>query len=266
MAEDEPPISLGLNQPPAGSATAPTVIRPEDLQFEQAIPIGTPIARPVTFCAACKSAIAGQYFHAQGLPVCPLCARKIEIGQQAPPAVSLLRAALYGGGAAFAGFLIYATVSIALDLQLALISILVGIMVGKAVRKGSYGLGGRPQQILAVALTYFAITTSYIPVYIYQQTKSSRAAQARKDAQPNSQSLPGTTNGGATKRPSLGVAILILLAIALAAPFLSLASGISGLLNLAIIFFGLQNAWKLTGRTDLFITGPYGPADANVTA
>ena len=56
---------------------------------------------------------------------------------------------------------------------------------------------------------------------------------------------------------------MILLALALAAPFLSLASGISGLLNIVIIFFGLQNAWKLTGRTDLFITGPYGPSGGN---
>ncbi len=262
MAEYEPPISLGLNQPPPGSEPVPAVVRPEDLQFEQAIPLNNALAQPTTVCAACKSGISGQYFQAQGQPVCPQCANKIELGQQAPPAVSLLRAALYGAAAAFAGFAIYATVAIALNLQLALISILVGIMVGKAVRKGSNGRGGRPQQILAVVLTYFAITSSYVPVYIYQRSKTSQhSAQNQQTRPPNSQSLPGTGNN--TRKPSTVALILILTAITLAAPFLSLAGGISGLINILIIFFGLQNAWKLTGRTDLLITGPYGPPNAN---
>ena len=78
--------------------------------------------------------------------------------------------------------------------------------------------------------------------------------------------MPGAANSGAQKRPSLGAAILILLALALAAPFLSLSAGLSGILNIVIIFFGLQNAWKLTGRTDLFITGPYGPASNDAAA
>ena len=146
MADYEPPISLGLT--PASAASSPPIVRPEELQFEHAIPLPPPAAPPTHFCAACKSGITGQYFQAQGQPVCPDCARKIEAGQQAPPAVSLLRAGLYVAAAAFAGFLIYAIVAVAFDLQLALITILVGIMVGKAVRKGSNGLGGCPQQIL----------------------------------------------------------------------------------------------------------------------
>lgn len=252
MPEYEPPISLGLNARPA---TPANLARPEDLQFEHAIPLNT----SSQLCAACKTALTGQYFQAQGLPVCPQCADRINSRQQAPPPISLLPAVLYGSAAAFAGFLIYATVSIAFDLQLALISILVGVMVGKAVRKGSKGLGGRPQQILAVVMTYFAITTSYIPVYIYETTKTPAKAAKSNAAPPSTtKPLPGETDNSPRTKPSLGSALAILLLIALAAPFMSLSSGLSGILNIAIIFFGLQNAWKLTGRTDLIVTGPYG--------
>lgn len=268
MADYEPPITLGLTSKPIPVApTSDAVLRPEELQFDHAIPLGSPSGEVVS-CVACKSAISGQYFQAQGQTVCPACAQKIESGQRAPPAISLMRAVVYGAAAAFAGFLLYAFVAIAFDLQIGFISILVGLWVGKAVRKGSDGRGGRPQQILAVALTYFAITTSYIPVYIYQAIKNpDRTAQSRGAgtgaANPGIQS--GSAAGGAnTSEPpmSVGSAIATLLALALAAPFLSLTSGLSGILNIVIIFFGLQNAWKHTGRTDLLITGPYGAEPA----
>ncbi len=84
----------------------------------------------------------------------------------------MLRAALYGAGAAL--------VAIVTGYEIGLISILVGITVGKAIRRGSHGWGGRPQQILAVALTYFAITSSYIPVAIYN-AQNKPAAAARKN-------------------------------------------------------------------------------------
>jgi hypothetical protein len=247
MPEHEPLISLGLTLKTPAPTSLANLARPEELQFEHAIPLYVS-SGTTQLCVACKTPLTGQYFQAQGLPVCPQCADRINSRQQAPPPISLLPAVLYGSAAAFAGFLIYATVSIAFDLQLALISILVGVMVGKAIRKGSKGLGGRPQQILAVALTYFAITTSYIPVYIHEAMKTP-AKTTQTNAAPSSRNT----------KPSLGSALAIVLLIALAAPFMSLASGFSGILNIAIIFFGLQNAWKLTGRTDLIITGPYGP-------
>jgi hypothetical protein len=135
-------------------------------------------------------------------------------------------------------------------MQIGLISILVGYMVGKAVRKGSGGRGGRAQQILAVALTYFAITTSYIPPFL-QEMASSPRQHARTQA--------GTTNPVPTAAPaalSVGVAIVLLLAIVAAAPFLALSHG-TGFLTLLIIFFGLSQAWKLTAKARISIVGPY---------
>jgi hypothetical protein len=271
MPEPEPFVSLGLNSP-----VKEIVPRPEDLQFEHAVPIpgAAPAASENKLCVPCQTAIIDQYFHAQGQVVCPACAGRIEAGQQAPPPVSLLKAALYGAGAAFAGATLYALVAIITGLQIGLLAILVGLMVGKAIRHGSGGLGGRPQQILAVALTYFAITTSYIPVFIYDLAKNPhRTAQnGAKAVPPTGQSKTGAapavpkSSGTPTPAPrpkmSFLVALTYILLLALVAPFLSLTSGFSGLLTIVIIFFGLQRAWHLTGRTEIHVAGPYSAGTA----
>jgi hypothetical protein len=187
--------------------------------------------------------------------VCDLCAKRIESGQQAPPAASLGRAALYGAGAALAGCALYALVAILTGWEIGLIAIVVGVMVGKAVRHGSYGLGGRPQQILAVVLTYFAITTSFIPVLVYQGIKERAALeQGKKDT---GIAAPAVEERHAPPM-SPGKALFILLLVASAAPFLSLGSGgVGGLINLFIIFIGLRQAWRLTARPEILIMGPY---------
>ena len=155
---------------------------PPDLQFHIAEPLPqqeTDVNAPR--CVVCKTLIGGTYFHAQGQVVCPTCAERIQSGQQAPPASSLGRAVLYGAGAALAGCILYAAVAILLHLEIGIIAIAVGIMVGKAVRAGSKGLGGRPQQILAVLLTYFAITTSYIPVFLHQLATNPQMREQAKE-------------------------------------------------------------------------------------
>jgi hypothetical protein len=220
-----------------------------ELQFQTAEPAGATHA-PGSSCVVCKSPIEKVYYHASGAVVCEGCAKAIESGQQAPPALSLARAALYGGGAAVGGCALYALVAIVTGLEIGLIAIVVGVMVGKAVRHGSRGMGGRPQQILAVALTYFAITTSYIPVFIHQQIKNPPATEKSLTVQE------------APPRIGIGKALLILALITAAAPFLSLGDGPGALITLFIIFIGLQRAWGLTGRSEILVMGPYGVAPA----
>jgi len=202
-------------------------------------------AEPATkLCTACNQPVGATFFQAQGADVCGDCAERIKTGQQAPPAHSLLKAVIYGSGAAFAGFLLYTCVSIFLELEIGIISIAVGIMVGKAIRYASNGLGGRPQQILAVTLTYFAITFSYVASVIYYLANHDRLI---------------------VKIP-LGAAAGHLAKLAVAGPFLQItSSGFSGLISLAIIFFGLSKAWSLTGRTELSITGPFDTEPASAS-
>jgi hypothetical protein len=163
----------------------------------------------------------------------------------------MMRAALYGGAAALGGCALYALVAIVLHAEIGLIAILVGWMVGKAIRHASYGRGGRPQQILAVALTYFAITTSYIPVILYQTARNPHRVEQMQ--QPPANDAPAE----ARPRMPFGAVALYLLMLAAIAPFLSLTSGISAWISLFILFIGLQYAWRLTGRREIPLTGPY---------
>ena len=219
-----------------------------ELQFEHAEPLPAPGTGPQ--CLACKQHIAKTYYHAQGHMVCEACAQRIQSGQQKPLVTSLGRAALYGLGAALAGCTLYALVAILTGLEVGLIAILVGYMVGRAVRHGSGGLGGRPQQIMAVVLTYFAITTSYLPVFVYQSIKNpSSVQQARQTDTPQCRSR--------SPRCRFAQAIVMLILIFAAAPFLSLTQGLGALITLFIIFIGLQRAWRLTARSEILIMGPY---------
>ena len=237
---------------------------PHELQFQHAELISEVMPASGPVCVVCKRPVGATYFHAQGQTVCPDCAQRIESGQQAPPAISLARAALYGGGAALAGCALYALVAIVTNAEIGLIAILIGWMVGKAIRHASHGLGGRPQQILAIVLTYFAISTSYIPVMIYQMfVHPSPAVQkqiaAKKAARPSGQvtSDPVTAQPAAT---AVGKLLLALLLLAAVAPFLQLTGGIGGLISLFILFLGLQRAWVLTARSEILVMGPY-PVD-----
>jgi len=232
---------------------------PHELQFQHAEPIAdaTSSEGSAPACAACKQPIGDTYYQAQGHVVCALCAGRIQAGQQAAPALSLMRAALYGGAAALGGCALYALVAIVLNAEIGLIAILVGWMVGKAIRHASYGRGGRPQQILAVALTYFAITTSYIPVILYHAARNPRRVDQRRQAQTKDAPAGFDTPAKARPRVSFAGAALFLLVLAAAAPFLSLTSGVSAWISLFILFIGLQYAWKLTTRREIILTGPY---------
>lgn len=280
MPEPQPLTSLNLNavgNTPAKSGDE--LPAAETLQFRRAEPVAEtpPSGAESQRCFACSKPIASTYFHTQGNVVCPSCAAAIESAQKAPPVHFLLKSFLYGLGAAIAGSALYAVVTIVSGIQIALVAILIGYMVGKAIRYGSGGLGGRSQQIAAVLLTYFAITTSFIPAAIYQVAKNKPQLFTQGSAK-NSQEVvqqPGqpTTAPGMipppssrpanppevprTPPPSLGRALLGLLMIAAAAPFLGLVKDPMSIISLLIIFLGLQRAWRLTGRTEVAVLGPY---------
>src|ERR1700676_5519044 len=138
----------------------------DDLQFRRAQPIDTTEAQAGKSCAACKQLIDGQFYQVQNHVICPSCAAKIVAGKQAKKPIPWVRLAIYGVGAALAGSILYA-IPLAMGFQIGIVALAVGWMVGKAIRSGGYGVGGRPQQILAVALTYFAISMSFFPAGIF---------------------------------------------------------------------------------------------------
>ena len=234
MTDSEPPDHL------------PSV---DALQFRRAQPIVSGDVAAPRICAACKQPIAGAYFQVQNHVICAACAAKIQAGRQSQRPAPLFRAVIYGVGAAVAGCILYA-IPLAMGFQIGIVALAVGYMVGKAIRHASYGTGGRPQQILAVALTYFAISTSFIPATIFVGMK--HAVQRQSAAAAPDQ----TVRMRAAVSPVQAAGSFVLLAIV--SPFLELGSSpIGGLISLFILFIGLQRAWALTAGHEIMVTGPY---------
>ena len=257
MPEPEPLLSLGLNAP-APALAKPSLPDAESLQFQKAESVEESSAPGAHICGACKRAFSGQYYWVNGVKVCSDCGPLIEAARKAPRPHLLLKAFMWGLGAAIAGTAIYATVTIVTNLQLALIAILIGYLVGKAIRHACQGRGGRPQQIMAVVLTYFSITASFIPIAIHHQIVNASAKKAALDAQaPTSDGTAAAQPQQAKPNPGWLVTLATLVGIALFAPFLSLPS-MGGFLSLLIIFWGLQRAWIISGQGEVVITGPHG--------
>src|SRR5688500_3202694 len=86
-------------------------------------------------CSFCKAPVAGQYFQVNGQTACPNCREQIDAAISGGSKFGrTLRAFAAGFAAAIAGFLIYWAVRAATGYEFALISILIGFMVGYAVR------------------------------------------------------------------------------------------------------------------------------------
>lgn len=256
----------------------------DELQFLTAEPgpAGSAAAAPAQTCVVCKRPISSTYYALQDKILCPTCREVVA----APPAgsrfVRMAKATAFGLGAGLLGAVLWYTVRRMFHLEIGLIAILVGFMVGTAVRKGSGGRGGRGYQVLAVVLTYCCITANYMPDVVGAFLEG-----ARKPAQ-NAQQQPGRAlaarevpvDGGAADEPApadepvaaeapaakdepiglgqllwaIAVLVAIVFAVSLAAPFLA---GAQNLIGLLIIGFALWEAWKFNARQELPISGPY---------
>jgi hypothetical protein len=98
------------------------------------------------------------------------------------------RGLLFGIGAAILGLVLYAAFTIMTGLLVGYVSLAVGWMIGKAMMKGSNGIGGRRYQIAAVLLTYVAVSMAAVPIAIHyarqhMQTSSIRRFQPKPPAQ-----------------------------------------------------------------------------------
>ena len=219
------------------------------LQFRRAQPIISTEPSESRTCAACKQLITGEHYQVNNHVICPQCAAKIQAGRQAQRPVPWVRLVIFGVGAALAGSILYA-IPLAMGFQIGIVALVVGWMVGKAIRHASYGTGGRAQQVLAVVLTYLAISASIFPALVFIGVKHAATAPPVPKNLPVVQSnKPMPTPG----KMAAGIALLVVVS-----PFLQLkTSPVGGLISLFILFIGLQRAWVLTARHEIMVTGPY---------
>jgi hypothetical protein len=178
-----------------------------------------PDAPTPTECLACRAPLS-EFFTINGGSACPACTRMLQ-GKFSGPfdATKFVKAAIFGVVGAVAGALVFWGVRRLTGYEVGLISIFVGWLVGRLVRKGADSRGGLPYQLLAVVLTYTSIVSSYIPHLIEE----------------------GKFEVG-------------LLPILFVVPFLEPAKNLIGLI---IIGIGLFEAWRTNRAVKLDVSGPH---------
>lgn len=204
------------------------VSSPDDLSFDRAVPASGATAATgaaAVQCAVCHRTITGSYHTVNGTPTCESC-RTVLSAISAPvrEPLPLAKALVLGFGAALVGAVIYWAVIRFFQLEIGIVAVLNGWMVGKAMRVGSGGRGGRVLQVAAALLTYLSVGMAYVPLAL---------------------------SAGA----AIGLATL--LSAALLPIYVVLGSLPGGLISALIIGFGMVQAWQLTGTPALDIQGPF---------
>jgi hypothetical protein len=241
----------------------------EDLQLERA-EFEQPQER--ASCAVCAKPLERRYFQVNDQSVCTICCGRLKASLEGGSGLTRgVKAVLFGLGASAIGTTIYWAILAMTGYEFALIAIVVGLLVGKAVSIGGDGRGGWRYQTLAMALTYLSIVGSYVPLIISEVRKEAAAVEQNENSQSTPEAVPTATPVAAvsdttadadgspieSQQLSMGqalVALLLLVAFICAAPFLA---GFENIIGIVIIGIGLFEAWKLNRRRELTITGPH---------
>jgi hypothetical protein len=238
-----------------------------DLQFDRIVtdsPSSVVPSSPAAVCAACQSLIATEYYQVNGTTVCERCRLAIESHAETPAGIApLVKAGVFGFGAGLVGAAIYYAVIAIANLEIGIVAILIGYMVGYSVRKGAGGRGGRRFQVLAVALTYASVALAYAPLAFQQAIEADRKDQKSAAAPANAGQPPvvqeDVRESDAEPRSSgILLSLAVLLGLIAALPMLVVFGGLPmSLISGAIIFFGMRQAWVMTATPQLQIYGPY---------
>lgn len=255
-----------------------------ELQFTTHEPLDPESEVKGLSCIVCKQQIEKTYF-ALGDQVC--CSNCRDVISAPPKGSGLLRfakAACVGTLAGLLGALIWYLIRVIAHIEIGLVAILVGLLVGKAVYRASASQGGIIYQVLAVLITYSCISANYMPdIFQAMMTEATQASddpaagtaqnagesaavavgERSIDSSPEEKSEashgnPEKLESGERRALPLIVALiliaLITFVLALATPVLM---GIESPIGLLIVGFALWEAWKFSAHRPIPITGPY---------
>jgi hypothetical protein len=187
---------------------------------------------PLDHCAWCSRGIAGEFFHASGSLICPVCAARARDVLPRDTPVTFRQSAARGLAAAIAASLLYLLLfrfmtDHGLGMGTAFGAIGVGYVIAKIMRTAGPAARGRRYQITAAVLTYAAITVALTSAIF-----------------------------GASTLPAWGYLLLPL------GPFLLLFVGRFQLAIFLLLFagIGIRWAWVILTPLTLKITGPFGVA------
>ena len=242
----------------------------DPLQFDKVEYAGS---AAVSGCTQCQRPLGGQYYELNGAVICGSCKASLDASRSGGSRLGrFVKAAVLGFLTAALGTAIWYGVRALTGYEFGLLAILVGLGVGGAVRKGSNARGGWGYQALAMFLTYASIVSTYLPDILKAldpppPTESVSAAAAPAPGGATNPAQPGATPapaGAESPEPApvgpvqgiaaLALAVLFLLVLAFAAPFLA---GFGNIMGIIIIGIGLYEAWKMNSTSPVVITGPY---------
>jgi hypothetical protein len=242
---------------------------------------------PVT-CSRCEQSLT-EYWTLDGAVLCERCANELQAertsGEGAAARVG--KAFAFGIGGMLVGAGVWYAVAKLANLEVGLIAILLGWLVGKGVHLGSEKRGGLGYQVMAVLITYLGIGVAGVPFAIdgwneaQQQMVDSLAAvdsassptipmDSMTDAQLDAEiaRLDSAIAAGKELESEatpglLGVVVGLgaLVILALMVPVLSIIGGQS-IIGILIYGFALWEAWKFAAATDAALSGPHPVAGA----
>jgi hypothetical protein len=259
----------------------PEVSGTDQIRFDRAEFAEQPLA---TSCSLCGEPLGESYFEVNGAVACARCRETLENASARPPGTRpgrFLRALSAGLAAAAVGAGIYYGVRALTGYEFGLIAIVVGLMVGGAVRWGSHGRGGWRYQALAIALTYLSVVSTYAP-FVFEAFERMGDGTAAAPAVSDTAAAPGAPAAPATGAPAgtppataatpaapkmtpvqIALGVTAIGFILLAAPFLA---GFENFMGWVILGIALYQAWKMNKRRPLVVSGPFklapGPAAA----
>jgi predicted lipid-binding transport protein (Tim44 family) len=246
-------------------------------------------------CKSCNQSIGSTYYRVNGVLSCAYCGEQAKLRGPKDSHQVFVRGLLFGIGGAILGLVLYSAFGIITGLMVGYISLAVGYIVGKAMMKGSNGVGGRRYQIAAVLLTYAAVSIAAVPISISQYAKQQKAQKqnlvkhdplagatsaagdqaAQPEAANSSNDSTPTTDASSPARVvqdppmpaskpkmNVGAALGMLALVGLASPFLELQDPLHGIIGLVILFVGIRIAWKLTAGTPMSILGPFNKSES----
>ena len=239
------PPGAPLGAPPAAPAA-------DDLQFDRAESAAPPSPAALagfqpapsliaTACAVCNRPITDYYFEAGGKVLCPDCRQMIAASMTGGSGFArFLTATLFGVLAGLVGAAIWWAVAYFFrGLMSGLIAVVIGLMVGGAVRVGAERRGGIGYQLLAILITYLAVGAGLIAAEL-----TSPARQTGED------SFTG-----------LALVIVSVIGVFVGPVLTAIRSPIAGI----IMAFALWEAWKMNKHNPIVFNGPYRIAPPGAT-
>lgn len=222
-------------------------------------------------CNTCGQPLVREYYRVNGVMTCTTCTSSAQNSSPKDTHAAFVRAILFGSGGAILGLIIYSTFGIITGLVIGYLSLAVGYIVGKAMMMGSKGIGGRRYQIVAVLLTYAAVSMSAIPIAISMQSKNRKEEKqnladeqrqlekefGQEHSTPPPERPTPPMESTQHPKPSFAAALGYLALIGLASPFLELQDSFGGIIGLIILFVGIRIAWQITAAKLPEISGPF---------